>query len=136
MPLGKAASGRFALEANDLGVKTLTLTFRQAGATARFTGIDNVTTVSCQPNTWQEGQVIARKPTKRLPLQLHLPDAPVFSSGGWAAENTFALRLCYAETPQVLSITLTFAPDGLSFRGSVAVAFESGTAHPFNGRRS
>jgi CubicO group peptidase (beta-lactamase class C family) len=122
-PRGSAASGRYRLETNEQGVKSLTLQFKRAGAQVRLVSADATTLLTCAPNVWQAGQVAYRQVADRSPRRGGLPQPPVLASGAWVDEATYALRLCYVETPFVLDLTCRLGADGLTLSGQANASF-------------
>ncbi len=48
---------------------------------------------------------------------------PIAASGAWTADNTFTAKLCFYETPYVVTLTLTFSGDELRVDAETNVGF-------------
>ena len=125
--LAAAATG---WTANEVGLKSLTL--RSSSAVALSCGIaaaGGVIKLTCAPGVWQPGEVAQRATTDRSPRRGGLPNPPVLASGAWVDEATFALRLCYVETPFVLDLAFSFEGELLKLNGKANAGFAA-TAWP------
>jgi len=57
------------------------------------------------------------------------PEQPVAASGGWTGGDTFKARICFYETPFIITVTLKFEGDQLLFDAQSNVGFRP-TKHP------
>ena len=78
---------------------------------ARVDGVER--RIVCGRGTWQAGRVAWGE----------LPDQPVAASGAWTAADTFTAKLCFYETPFVVTLGLTFAGDEVRCRSEANVGF-------------
>jgi hypothetical protein len=60
---------------------------------------------------------------------------PVAASGAWIAEDTYAVKLCFYETPFYTTMKFRFSGDELLFDSEYNVAFGSRTLPQLTGRR-
>ncbi len=78
---------------------------------ARFDGVER--RIACGRGTWQRG---------RMGWAL-LPEQPAAASGAWTKDDTFAVKLCFYETPFIATIRLKFAGPELQYDGELNVGF-------------
>ena len=52
-----------------------------------------------------------------------LPEQPAAAGGGWAAAGTFTAKLCFVETPFVVTVRLTFAGSEVRVASEANVGF-------------
>ena len=52
-----------------------------------------------------------------------LPEQPAAASGAWTADDTFKAKICFYETPFIITLTLKFAGDQLLFDSESNVGF-------------
>jgi hypothetical protein len=45
------------------------------------------------------------------------------ASGAWTEDNTFTARLCFYETPHIITVTLTFSEDEVRYNAEANVGF-------------
>lgn len=135
-PLSREAGGRYLLEDNPLGVRSATFRFGRRGARVRLLVAGTSTTdLECAPDTWREGEVSYRRKAGRDPRRATLPGPPVAASGAWVDADTYALRLCYYETPWVIDLTFRFSEGGVALSGEVSASFGPTEWGPIAGRR-
>ncbi len=120
---GRMVGGRYALEANPVGLQSLTFAFKRVGAVVRLASATSVAQLASAPGVWQEGQVTARRGAGRSRRGSGLPGGPVAASGAWTDAETYTLRLCYFETPFVVDLACRFAGDGVTVNGEVNASF-------------
>jgi CubicO group peptidase (beta-lactamase class C family) len=101
------------LEGN--GKEALTLVARVGGAEQR---------IVCGRGAWRKG----RAAWGRLPAQ------PVAASGAWTADDTFTARLCFYETPFILTARLKFTGDELRCEVEPNVGFGQTKQPPLVGK--
>ena len=111
----KVSGKRYVFAANDRKLEAITLESGGSDApvtlTARFNGVDRRITCGC--NAWQKGRV-AWDP---------LPEQPVAASGAWTANDTFTAKLCFYETPFIVTIRLKFSGQELQCDSEANVGF-------------
>lgn len=71
--------------------------------------------IICGCGTWRKGHA-AWGP---------LPEQPVAASGAWTADNVFAAKLCFNETPYIISVKLAFSGDEVRCNSQANVGFGS-----------
>ncbi|MGO9913746.1 MAG: family 16 glycoside hydrolase [Isosphaeraceae bacterium] len=87
----------------------------QNGATVLVARVDGVERrIACAPGTWKKG---------RMAFGAMFPEQPVAASGGWTGDDTFKAKLCFYETPFIMTLTLKFEGDRLRFDGQLNVGF-------------
>jgi hypothetical protein len=69
--------------------------------------------IVCAHGSWQEGQA-AWGP---------LPQQPMAASGAWTQDNTFTAKLCFYETPYVITVNLTFSENEVRYNAEANVGF-------------
>jgi CubicO group peptidase (beta-lactamase class C family) len=86
----------------------------KAGPTTLVARIDGAEKrIVCARGAWQKGRMAWGK----------LPEQPVAASGAWTADDTFTARLCFYETPFIVSVALTFAGDEVRCKTEANVGF-------------
>jgi CubicO group peptidase (beta-lactamase class C family) len=53
------------------------------------------------------------------------PEQPAAASGAWTGDDTYTARICFTETPFILTVTLRFSGDEVTFDSESNVGFES-----------
>ncbi len=111
----KVAGKKYGFPANPMKVEEVSLAPGRDGAGAglvvRMNGQDH--SLSCGNGKWEKG---------RFPSSTGA-DEVVAASGAWPAEDTFAAKLCYYETPVCLTLKLRFAGDDLFMAAEPNVGF-------------
>jgi CubicO group peptidase (beta-lactamase class C family) len=79
--------------------------------TARFDGVER--RITCGRGAWQKGRVAWGQ----------LPEQPVAASGAWTANDTFTARLCFYETPVIVTLRLKFSGPELQYNAEANVGF-------------
>ena len=99
-------SKKYVFPANDRKLEAISLEqAEQSGAVTLVTRVDGVETrVPCASGTWTSARMA------QLPA---LPEQPVATSGGWTAGDTFKVKLCFYETPFIVTLSLKFEGDQL-----------------------
>ena len=69
--------------------------------------------IVCGHSTWQEG----RAAWGRLQSQ------PMAAAGAWTEDNTFTAKLCFYETPYVITVTLDFSDNKVRYNAEANVGF-------------
>jgi CubicO group peptidase (beta-lactamase class C family) len=103
---GKPADGtnrRYFLRANDRKLESLALEVGRKDGDAvlvtRAGGVEH--RVACGTGKWRAGRAGWGR----------LPEQPVAASGAWTADGTYTAKICFSETPFVLTVRLTFTGD-------------------------
>jgi len=115
-PLTAAVSGRsYALEANPLGLETLTCAFEGDSSRLSFCDQGGRHEIEMAYGAWRYGQAALLPDVKRL--------QPVAASGAWTAPDTFTAQLWYYETPFCTTLTCRFEGEQVTCASKVNVAF-------------
>lgn len=87
----------------------------RTGAITLFPRVDGIEhRLLCRSGAWTNGKAA---------FGSSLREQPVATSGGWTSENTFTAKLCFYETPFIITWTLKFAGDQLHFDSRPNVGF-------------
>ena len=78
---------------------------------SRFNGVEQ--RIVCSHGRWQKGRA-AWGPIR---------EQPVAASGAWSGDNTFTAKLCFYETPFMLTVRLTFSGHELRYSAQSNVGF-------------
>jgi CubicO group peptidase (beta-lactamase class C family) len=101
-PAAKVSGKKYEFPANDRKLESLALEDGKDGAVtlvARFGGVEQ--RIACARGAWRKG----RGGWGTLATQ------PVAASGAWTADDTFTARLCFYETPFIITARLHFSGD-------------------------
>jgi CubicO group peptidase (beta-lactamase class C family) len=111
----KTSGKRYVFPANQCRLEAITLENdgKGGGVTliTRFDGVEQRTV--CGHGVWQKG---------RLAWGL-LPQQPVAANGAWTEDNTFTARLCFYETPFIVTVRLRFSGKELHYTSESNVGF-------------
>jgi CubicO group peptidase (beta-lactamase class C family) len=69
--------------------------------------------VECGRGSWKKGHIAYGA----------LEDQPMAASGAWSTADTFSAKLCFFETPFIVTMTLKFEDDQVRFDSQLNVAF-------------
>ena len=78
---------------------------------ARIDGVEQ--RIACGRGAWQKGR-LALGP---------LPEQPAAASGAWTGDDTFTAKICFYETPFIVTLRLKFSGDELLFDSESNVGF-------------
>ena len=110
------ANKQYLFPANDRKLEAISLKRddQRGGVTliARFDGVERQ--IPCGSGTWTKG---------RTAFGPSFPEQPVAASGGWTGNDTFKAKLCFYETPFIITLTLKFEGDQLLFDAQSSVGF-------------
>ena len=127
-PVAARVSGRtYVFPANDQKLEAIALEFGGANdanemtLVARFGGVEQ--RIACGRGEWRKG---------RLAYGV-LPEQPVAASGAWTADDTYAVKIAFHETPFALTLGLRFSGDELTYDSEYNVAFGSTKQAPLVG---
>jgi len=118
----KASGKRYLFPANDRKLEAVCL--EGDGATgpvtlvARLNGVEQ--RIVCGRGSWQKGRLT----WGRLAWG-ELPEQPVAASGAWTANDTFTAKLCFYETPYIITVRLKFSGQELRWDAESNVSFGS-----------
>ena len=111
----KASGKKYVFPANERKLETISLAGGgNDGAVTLVTRCDGVEQrIVCGHGVWCKGQAA----WGLLPLQ------PAVASGAWTADGTFTARLCFYETPFIITVHLRFSGMELQYRSESNVGF-------------
>jgi CubicO group peptidase (beta-lactamase class C family) len=89
---------------------------------ARFDGVEH--RIACGRGAWQKGRAAWGA----------LREQPVAAGGAWTAEDTFTARLCFYETPFILTVRLQFSGDEVRCQSESNVGFGPTKEAPLVGK--
>jgi CubicO group peptidase (beta-lactamase class C family) len=89
---------------------------------ARFDGVEQ--RIACGRGKWQKGRA-AWGPLK---------EQPAASSGAWTDDDTFTIKLCFYETPFLITIHLKFSEEELHYTSEANVGFGPTKDSPLVGK--
>jgi hypothetical protein len=117
---GAAVLGnRYEFGANERKLEAIALEEAGDGAVTLAARLDGVEQrITCGRGEWRKG----RMAWGRLAWG-ELPEQPVAASGAWTASDTFTAKLCFYETPYILTVRLRFIGDELQFNAEANVGF-------------
>ncbi len=111
----KAASKTYVFPANELKLEAIALQSNDKAdpviLLARFAGVEQ--RISCGHLAWKKGRISYGR----------LTEQPVAASGAWMADNTFKAKICFFETPFIVTVSLKFSGDELRFDSQMNVGF-------------
>jgi CubicO group peptidase (beta-lactamase class C family) len=111
----KAANKTFLFPPNERKLEAITVQSDEQGNAvtllARFGGVEQK--IECGLGTWKKGRM-AYGP---------LSEQPAAVSGAWTADDTFAAKICFYETPFILTLNLKFTQNELRFDSQSNVGF-------------
>jgi CubicO group peptidase (beta-lactamase class C family) len=111
----KVLGKKYVLAANERKLEAITL---ESGGTdgavtlvTRFDGVER--RIACGHGVWRKGRMAWGQ----------WPEQPVAASGAWTEDGTFTTKLCFYETPFILTIRLKFSGQELQCNGEANVSF-------------
>ena len=111
----KVSGKKYVFQANPRKLEAVTLESGGEGAAAtlvvRLDGVEQ--RIVCGRGAWSKGRA-GWGP---------LSQQPVAASGGWTADDTFAARLCFYETPFIITLRLRFSGKELQYNAESNVGF-------------
>jgi len=117
-PVAARVSGRtYVFPANDQKLEAMALEFGGANdasemtLVARFGGVEQ--RVACGRGEWRKGRLAYGA----------FPEQAVALSGAWTADDTYAVKIAFHETPFALTLGLRFSGDELTYDSEYNVAF-------------
>ncbi len=118
----QAANRQFSFPTNALHVESLALGFINGGGPATLTLRSNGSDypVTCGNREWLKG---------RLRFG-NFPEGPVAASGAWTADGVYTAKICFNETPYVVTISLQFNGQEVAFDSEYNVALRGPTKQP------
>jgi CubicO group peptidase (beta-lactamase class C family) len=111
----KATNKTYLFPTNDRKLEAITLQSDEKGEAvtlvAKFAGSEQK--ISCGRGNWQKGKMAYGS----------FAEQPAAASGAWTANDTFTAKICFYETPFVLTLSLKFSGDKLEFDSHSNVGF-------------
>jgi CubicO group peptidase (beta-lactamase class C family) len=109
-----AAQKTFKFPANDSKIESLALERLKDGATTLALMVDGKKqTILCGAGKWE-----------RQPIAWgRLAEQPAAAAGAWTAEDTFTAKLCFRETPFVLTLRIKFGENEVRLQPEMNVSF-------------
>ncbi len=108
------ANKKYGFPANDRKIESIALESDGKGGTLvlKINGAEQ--RIACGSGTWKKG---------RVAFGPQLPEQPAAVSGAWTGDDTFKAKVCFYETPFIVSLSLKFSGDGLLFDSQSNVGF-------------
>jgi hypothetical protein len=114
-PTAKRVSGTtFTFDSNDLHLEALTFAFDDDGCAVMVRDQRGEHQFRCGFGAWVRGATSLDSGEPR----------PVAASGAWTGENSYAIKLCFYETPFCPTLTCRFVEDTLRLEFRANVSFE------------
>jgi CubicO group peptidase (beta-lactamase class C family) len=111
----KVANKTYVFAANERKLEAITLQSNDKGDAvtllARFAGVERK--IDCGHGVWKKGRLAYGA----------LPEQPAAVTGAWTADDTFKAKICFFETPFMVSVSVKFAGDELLFDSQSNVGF-------------
>jgi CubicO group peptidase (beta-lactamase class C family) len=111
----KASDKTFVFPDNERKLEAITLeSDAKDGAVtlvARFDGVER--RIACGRGKWQKGRAAWGR----------LAEQPAAASGAWTEDDTFTTKLCFYETPFIVTVQLKYAGDELRYSAEANVGF-------------
>ena len=122
----KAVAGKtFKFPTNDRKLESIALEDGKAGGAvlvAKFDGAER--RIACGKETWTKGRAAWGR----------MPEQPAAAAGAWTAADTFAAKVCYTETPFVVTVRLKFTGDEVRVESETNVGFGPTKEAPLVGK--
>jgi CubicO group peptidase (beta-lactamase class C family) len=109
--------------ANELNLSSVHLEATSLG----FEFGDVHSAVSLQENVWT--------PCKKTIAWGRLPAQPAAACGNWTSADTFTLKLCFVETPFIVTIRMKFSDGAVKLESETNVGFGATKAAPLTGKK-
>jgi CubicO group peptidase (beta-lactamase class C family) len=110
----QAAGRTYVFPANDRKIESARVESNGSGdaLVLRVGGVER--RIECGSGSWKRG---------RLALGPQLPEQPAAASGAWVGDDTFKAKVCFYETPFVVTLSLKFDGDRLLLDSQANVGF-------------
>lgn len=116
----KFAGKKYLFPANDRNIEAVSLDGDGENGSvtlvSRLNGVEQ--RIVCGSGSWQKGRL-----TWGQLAWGQLPEQPVAASGAWTADNTFTAKLCFYETPYIVTVRLRFSGQELQWNAESNVSF-------------
>jgi CubicO group peptidase (beta-lactamase class C family) len=118
------ASRTYAFPANDRKIESVALQGADGDLTlvARVSGSEQ--RIVFGRHAWRKGRI----------AWSGLPEQPAAAAGAWTADDTFTAKICFYETPFVITVRLKFTGDEVRYESERNVGFGPGKETPLVGR--
>ena len=109
----KVSGKTYVFPANERKLEAITLETEDKGDTlvARFDGVER--RVFCGRGTWLKGRAAWGQ----------LAEQPAAASGAWSGDDTYTAKLCFYETPFIVTVNLKFSDDRVMLDSASNVGF-------------
>ena len=122
----KVSGKKYVFPANQRKLEAITLeSDGKDGAVTlvpRFDGVEQ--RIACGRGAWRKGRVAWGS----------LPQQPAAASGAWTADDTFTAKLCFYETPFIITVRLRFSGKELQYHSESNVGFGPTKEAPLVGK--
>ncbi|MCC6456048.1 MAG: serine hydrolase [Caldilineaceae bacterium] len=117
-PIAERVSGQcYRFEENEQGISAIKFDFGQDGVRLTVHDRAGEHQLACGYQQWEAGETrLGQEPDAPLPY-------PVAASGAWSADDTYAMRLCFSETPFIPTMRFRFVEECLEFDQRYNVGF-------------
>jgi hypothetical protein len=110
----KVAGKPYRFPANDRKFESVAIESGNDGAVTLAFKVDGAERrVSCGTGDWKKGRAAWGR----------LPEQPVAAAGTWTADDTFTAKICFTETPFVITVRLKFSGDEVRLESEANVGF-------------
>ena len=122
----KVAGKTYAFPANDRKFESIALeSGGKDGVVTLVARVDGVERrVDCGRGTWRKGRAAWGR----------FPEQPAAASGAWTADDTFTAKVCFTETPFVVTVRLKFTGDEVRCESEANVGFGPTKDAPLTGK--
>ncbi len=111
----KVAGRKYNFPANDLKLDSIEV--KSGGKDGEATLVTriggNEQTLVCRPDAWHKGRLAWHR----------LPEQPAATGGAWTSDDTFTAKICFYETPFVVTLRLKFARNEVRIDSAQNVGF-------------
>lgn len=107
----KVSDKTYVFPSNESKLEAVTLEGEGGTLIVKRDGVEH--RLTCGRGEWKKGRLAWGR----------LPDQPVAVSGAWTEDNTFTARICFYETPFILTVGLKISEDQLDFTSEMNVGF-------------
>jgi hypothetical protein len=108
-----SAGKRFVFAANDRKLEALTLESGKEKSTMILTIDGSERRIDCAHGSWNKAPVAWAR----------FPEAPAGASGAWTEDNVYTARICYYETPFIVTVKLQFGDSDVKVSSETNVGF-------------
>lgn len=110
----KVAGKKYTFPSNERKLESVTLEADKDGAVTVVTRVGGAERrIVCGQGTWKKGRAALGR----------MPEQPAAASGAWTADDTFTAKVCFTETPFVVTMRLKFGGDEVRLESESNVGF-------------